>query len=125
VLSTPNLAGDLWALYRFEVSMVDSPERYLLARQLVERLGWERGSLVRKDMWEDNRWKDWGPEATALATVVEEIRMLRADLRGVLGGKEDELEVNAYEGRPGVEVKDESTPKTLGEAFDRMGVVTH
>ena len=106
MLSTPNLAGDLWALYRFEVSMVDSPERYLLARQLVERLG-------------------WGPEATALATVVEEIRMLRADLRGVLGGKEDELEVNAYEGRPGVEVKDESTPKTLAEAFDRLGVVTH
>ena len=103
MLSTPNLAGDLWALYRFEVSMVDSPERYLLARQRVERRGWERGSLVRKDMWEDNRWKDWGPEATALATVVEELRMLRADLRGVLGGKEDDLVVTAYEGRPGVE----------------------
>ena len=70
MLSTPNLAGDLWALYRFEVSMVDSPERYLLARQLVERLGWERGSLVRKDMWEDNRWKDWGPEAVSYTHLV-------------------------------------------------------
>lgn len=98
MIDTPGLAGDLWANYRLAVDRLESPGMVRVLLECVGALRFSPNSLSRVYATGNPLTYGWGSEASAVASVVEEVRILQSIVAAAFSKKAPDVE--RYQGRP-------------------------